>query len=78
MVNTRLVEPISDLYSLPSQCEQVLYSEVLGRADWSYVVRYYPRGRQVECNVAEEDDNVDEYDDVEEKLIDHVSDHEDV
>jgi hypothetical protein len=72
MVNTRNVEPISEPYVLPSQCEHVFYSEVLGRGGWSYVVRYDPRGRPVKYNVEEEDD-IEEEDDVEEQLV-HVSD----
>jgi len=47
MVNTRAFEPGTEPYVLPSQCEQVFYSEVPGKAGWSYVVRYDPRGRPV-------------------------------
>ena len=32
MVNTRAVEPGTKTYVIPSQCEQVFYSEVLGKA----------------------------------------------
>jgi hypothetical protein len=72
MVNTRNVEPGSEPYVLPSQCEHVFYSEVPGRGGWSYVVRYDPRGRLVKYNVVKEDD-IEEEDDVEEQLV-HVSD----
>ena len=49
MVNTREFESGTEPYVLPSQCEQVFYSEVPGKAGWSYVVRYDPRGRRVKC-----------------------------
>jgi hypothetical protein len=71
MVNIRNVEPGSEPYVLPSQCEHVFYSEVPGRGGWSYVVRYDPRGRLIKYIVAEEDD-IEEEDDVEEQLV-HVS-----
>ena len=44
MVNTRSSEPREDHYILPSQCEQLFYSKVPYRWDWSFVVRYDPRG----------------------------------
>jgi hypothetical protein len=48
-------------YVLPSQCEQLFYSEVPGKASWSYVVRYDPRGRPVKYNhVVEDEDNNEE------------------
>ena len=47
MVNTRAFEPGTKPYVLPSQCEQVFYSEVPSKGGWSYVVRYDPRGRPV-------------------------------
>ena len=34
MVNTRLFEPGTKPYGLPRQCEQLFYSEVLGRGGW--------------------------------------------
>jgi hypothetical protein len=74
MVNTRTVESGTELYVLPSQCEQVFYSDVPGKAGWSYVVRYDPRGRLVKYNVAEEDD-IEEEDDAEEQVV--VLDEED-
>jgi hypothetical protein len=50
-------------YVLPSQCEQVFYSEVPGKSGWSYVVRYDPRGREVKyIHVAEDEDNNEEED----------------
>ena len=66
MVNTRAFEPGIEPYVLPSQCEQVFYSEVPGKAGWSYVVRYDPRGRLVKYNHVEDEDNQEEqnkYDD---------------
>ena len=55
MVNTRLFEPGTEPYVLQSQCEQVFYLEVPGKAGWSFVVRHDPRGRPVKYNL--EDDN---------------------
>jgi hypothetical protein len=49
-------------YVFPSQCEQVFYSKVLGERDWSFVVRYDPRGRPIKYIVEEEDD-IEEEDD---------------
>ena len=53
MVNTRLFEPGTNPYVLPSQCEQVFYSEVPGKAGWSFVVRHNLRGRSVKYNLDE-------------------------
>ena len=76
MVNTRLFEPGMDPYVLPSQCEQVFYSEVPGRGGWSFVVRHDPRGRSVKYNVKEgNEEGLEEEDDVEydqQELDDHV------
>ena len=68
MVNTRLFEPGTKPYVLKSQCEQVFYSKVLGKATWSFVVRHDPRGRLVKYNLddANEEGSLEEgYDDVE-------------
>ena len=63
MVNTRAFELGTEPYVLPSQCEQVFYSEVPGKVGWSYVVRYDPRGRPVKYNhVAKDEDNNEEED----------------
>jgi hypothetical protein len=69
MVNTREFEPGTKPYVLPSQCEQVFYLEVPGKAGWSYIVRYDPRGRPVKYNhVAEDgDNNEEEYHDYEDQ-----------
>jgi hypothetical protein len=56
MVNTREFEPGTGPYVLPSQCEQVFYSDVPGKEGWSYVVRYDPRGRPVKYNHVVEDE----------------------
>ena len=57
MVNTRLLESrTSEPYVLPSQCEQVFYSEVPGRMGSSFVIRHDPRGRPVKYNIVEEDE----------------------
>ena len=65
-------------YVLLSQYELVFYSEVPGKAGWSFVVRHDARGRSVKYNLydgneegsLEEEDN-DEYHDNHE-LDDHV------
>ena len=53
MVNTRLFEPGTDPYVLPSQREQVFYSKVLGKAGWSFVEGHNPRARLVKYNLEE-------------------------
>ena len=68
MVNTRSLELGTSPYVLPSQCEQVFYSEVPGKAGWSFVVRHDPRGRSVKYNLddANEEGSMEEgYDDAE-------------
>ena len=55
MVNTRLLDPGTEPYVLPRQCEHVFYSEVTGREGWSFSVKHDPRGSMVKHNV--EDDN---------------------
>jgi hypothetical protein len=55
-----------ELYVLPSQCEKVSYSQVLGRVGWSIVIRIDPRGRFVKY-VLEEDDHEEDQEDA----IDH-------
>ena len=53
MINTSLFEPGTKPCVLLIQCEQVFYSEVLGRAGWSFVVRHNTRGRLVKYNLEE-------------------------
>ena len=68
MVNTRLFEPGIEPDVLPSQYEQVFYSEVPGKAGWLFVVRHNPRGRPIKYNLddANEEGSLEEgYDDVE-------------
>ena len=60
MVNTRALEPGTEPYVIPSQCEQVFYSEVSGKSGWSYIIRYDPIGISVKYNTLEEEDNVRE------------------
>ena len=67
MVNTRELEPSTEPYVLPSQCEQVFYLEIPGKGGWSYIVRYNPRGRSVKCNALEEEYNVEEEGDVDQE-----------
>ena len=68
MVNTRELEPDTKTYVLPIHCEQVIYSEVLGKAGWSYIVIYDPRGRSIEYNAEEEDNAKEEGDAYHEQL----------
>ena len=61
------------------QVKQVFYSEVPGKAGWSYIIRYDPRGRPVKYNVVEEEDNVEEEGDADQEQLDvdiDVSDEE--
>ena len=77
MVNTRLFEPRTEPYVLPSQSEQVFYYGVPGRADWSFVVRHYPRGRLVKYNLDdgnEEGSMEEEYDDEEHDQLELADD----
>jgi len=64
MIKITIFEKENDRYVFPSQCEQVFYSKVPGKRDWSFVVRYDPRGRPVNYIVDEEHD-IEEEDDVE-------------
>ena len=81
MVNTRLFKLGTDPYVLPSQCEQVFYSDVPGRGGWSFAMRHDPRGKSVKYNM--EDDNeegLEEEDDVEDdqhELEHHVPEEDD-
>jgi hypothetical protein len=47
-----------DHYVFPSQCEHVFYSNVPGERDWSFVVRYDPRGRPIKYTHLHEEDNI--------------------
>jgi hypothetical protein len=62
MIKTTMFERGHDRYVFPSQCEHAFYSKVPGERDWSFVVRYDPRGRPVKYTVEEEDD-IEEEDD---------------
>ena len=73
MVNTREFEPGTEPYVLPSQCEQFFYSEVPGKAGWSYVVRYDPRGRPVKYNHVDDEDNHEEEEDDDDLDQEHVA-----
>ena len=68
MVNTRLFELGAEPYVLPSQYEQVFYSKVPGKVGWSFVVRHNPRGRSVNYNLDDgnEEGSLEEEDDDEE------------
>jgi hypothetical protein len=56
IIKTMVFEKSNDCYVFPSQCEQVFYSKIPGKRDWSFVVRYHPRGRPIKYIVDEEDD----------------------
>ena len=77
--NTRAFEPGTEPYVLPSQCEQVFYSEVPSKAGLSYIVRYDPRGRLIKYNAVQEEDNFEEEGDADQEKLDidvDVSDEE--
>ena len=63
MSKTTMFERGHDCCVFPSQCEQVFYSNVLGERDWSFVVRYDPRGRPVKYTHVQEEDDIEEEDD---------------
>jgi hypothetical protein len=63
MIKTTMFERGHDHYVFPSQCEQVFYSNVPGERDWSFVVRYDPRGRPVKYTHVQEEDDIEEEDD---------------
>ena len=56
MVNIRSCDLGTYCSILPIQCQHVFYSKIPSRGGWSFVVRYYPRGRPIKYNVVEEDD----------------------
>ena len=55
MIKTIVFEGWNDRYVFLSQCEQVFYSKVPGDKDWSFVVTYDPRERQINYTIEEED-----------------------
>jgi hypothetical protein len=63
MIKTMMFERGHDCYVFPRKCEKFFYSKVPGERDWSFVVRYDPRGRPIKYTVEEEDD-IEEEDDV--------------
>ena len=78
MVSSRLFEPGMEPYVLPSQCEQVFYSEVLGKAGWPFVVRHDPRGRLIKYNLEEgNEEGLEEEDDDEYHNQHELDDHDD-
>jgi hypothetical protein len=62
MIKTMMFEIGHDRYVFPSQCEQVFYSNVPGERDWSFVVRYDPRGRPVKYTHVQQEDDIEEED----------------
>jgi hypothetical protein len=61
MIKKIVFEKTNDRYVFAGQCEQVFYSKVPGKRDWSFVVRYDPRGRRLKYIVDEEDYIEEEY-----------------
>jgi len=55
MINTTRYELNTKPCVLPSQCEEVFYSQVLCRSSWSFVVIFDPRGRSVKYIFCKED-----------------------
>ena len=77
MVNTRLFDPGMDPYVLPSQCQWVFYSEVPGKAGWSFFVRHDPRGRPIKYNLEEgNEEGLEEEDDDEDHDQHELDDHD--
>ena len=54
MIKTTMFERGNNRYVFPSQCEQVFYSNVPNERDWSFFVRYDPRGRPVKYTHVQE------------------------
>jgi hypothetical protein len=48
-----------DHYLFPSQCEQVFYSNVPSERDWSFFIRYDPRGRPIKYTHLQEEDDIE-------------------
>ena len=67
MIKTMMFERGHDHYVFPSQCEQVFYSKVPCERDWSFVVRYDPRGSLVKYTHVQKEDDIEEEDDVPDK-----------
>jgi hypothetical protein len=63
MIKTTMFERGHDRYVFPSQCEQVFYSNVPGERDWSFVVRYDPRGRPIKYTHLQEEDDIEDQED---------------
>ena len=63
MIKTMMFERGHDHYVFPSQCEHVFYSNVLGERDWSFVVRYDPRGRPIKYTHLQEEDDIEDQED---------------
>jgi hypothetical protein len=63
MIKTTVFERGHDHYVFSSQCEHVFYSNVSGERDWSFIVRYDPRGRLVKYTHAHEEEDIEEEDD---------------
>ena len=56
MGNTRLFELGTKPYVLPSQCEHVIYFDIPGRGGWLFVMRHDLRGRKINYNVEEDNE----------------------
>ena len=60
MIKTTMFERGHDHYVFPRQCEQVFYSNVPSERDWSFVVRYDPRGRPIKYIHLQEEDDIED------------------
>ena len=63
MIKTTMFERGHDRYVFPSQCEHVFYSNVSGERDWSFVVRYDPRGGPIKYTHLQEEDDIEDQED---------------
>jgi len=59
MIKTTMFEREHDHYVFPSQCEQVFYSNATSERDWSFFVRYDPRGRPIKYTHLQEEDDIE-------------------
>jgi hypothetical protein len=64
MIKKMVLERGLDRYVFPSQCEQFFYSNVSGEMDWSFLVRYDPRGRPIKYTHLHEEDDIEYQEDV--------------
>jgi hypothetical protein len=63
MIKTTVFKRGHDHYVFPSQYDQVFYSNVPCERDWSFVVRYDPRGRPIKHTHLQEEDDIEDKED---------------